>query len=188
MNKELKAIINKDIYRHFGNSKRPIYWKLSQHMLLCIIVFRKAQYYKTHNKILSLLYLYKLKKLCYKYGFNVPASTTIGAGFFIGHCGQIIINDKAIIGENCNIAPGVTIGVENRGERKGVPEIGNKVWIGTNAVLVGKIKIGNNVLISLNSFVNYDVPDNSIVIGNAKAGGKILSSLNATEGYINNII
>ena len=63
--------------------------------------------------------------------------------------------------------------------------IGNKVWIGTNSVIVGKITIGDNVLIAPNSFVNFDVPSNSIVIGNP---GKIIPSTNATDKYINNEI
>lgn len=66
-------------------------------------------------------------------------------------------------------------------EKRGGSQIGNCVWIGPNAVIVGKIKIGNNVLIAANSYVNFDVPDNSIVIGNP---GKIIHRENATEGYI----
>ena len=80
---------------------------------------------------------------------------------------------------------GITIGVELRGKRKGAPTIGNRVWIGPNATIVGKIKVGNDVLIGANSYVNFDVPDHSIVIGNP---GKIISKENATEDYIVNII
>ena len=61
--------------------------------------------------------------------------------------------------------------------------IGNEVWIGTNAVVVGKIRIGNNVLIAPNAFVNIDVPDNSIVIGNPAI---IKYCKSATEEYICN--
>ena len=89
------------------------------------------------------------------------------------------------IGKNCNIAQGVTIGQANRGERIGVPEIGNEVWIGTNAVIVGHIKIGSNVLIAPNAYVNTDVPSNSIVIGNP---AQITPNEKATNGYINNKI
>lgn len=83
------------------------------------------------------------------------------------------------------MSKGVTIGKTNRGNRQGVPIIGNDVWIGTNAVLVGKIKIGNDVLIAPNSYVNIDIPDHSIVIGNPC---KIINQMNATEGYITNRI
>ena len=54
--------------------------------------------------------------------------------------------------------------------------------MGTNSVIVGRITIGNNVLIAPNTFVNFDVPNNSIVIGNP---AKIISKEKATEGYIN---
>lgn len=59
---------------------------------------------------------------------------------------------------------------------------GNKVWIGVNSTIVGNIKIGDNVLIAPNSFVNCNVPSNSIVIGNPCF---IKHNDKATEGYIN---
>lgn len=123
-----------------------------------------------------------LRRYTYKYGFQIGGK--IGKGFYIGHFGTIVVSNDAVIGNYCNISHGVTIGAANRGKRKGSPIIGSKVWMGTNAVIVGKINIGNNVLIAPNSYVNFDVPDNSIVIGNP---GKIISSSNATEGYINNV-
>lgn len=121
----------------------------------------------------------------YKYGFQIPVGTKIGKGFYIGHFGTLVINGKAEIGDNCNVAHNVTIGQENRGKRKGFPVIGNKVWIGTGSVIVGKIKIGNNVLIAPNSYVNTDVPSNLIAIGNPL---KIVKKDNAIEGYIEHIL
>ena len=95
---------------------------------------------------------------------------------------QKVDTTKVKIGKNCNIMHGVTIAQANRGKHVGVPEIGNEVWIGTNAVIVGKIKVGNNVLIAPNVYLNTDVPDNSVVVGNP---AQIISKLNATEDYIN---
>lgn len=73
----------------------------------------------------------------------------------------------------------VLIGMEKRGKRAGTPLIGNKIYIASGAVIVGKVKIGNNVFIAANSFVNFDVPDNSIVIGN-----KIIKNDKAIDSYI----
>ena len=56
----------------------------------------------------------------------------IGEGLYIGHVYCITINSGSKIGKNVNIHMGVTIGQENRGERKGCPVIGNEVWIGIN--------------------------------------------------------
>lgn len=55
--------------------------------------------------------------------------------------------------------------VRNYGEKEGSPTMGDNVYIGLNSVAVGKIIIGNNVLIAPNMYVNFEVPDNSIVIG-----------------------
>jgi serine O-acetyltransferase len=126
-----------------------------------------------------------LKYFSYKYGFQIPISTSIGNGLYIGHFGTIVINEKVVLGRNCNLAHGITIGQTNRGLLAGTPKIGNCVWIGTGAVIVGSIVIGDNVLIAPNSFVNQDVPDNSIVIGNP---AKIIPRLDATEGYVINKI
>ena len=133
---------------------------------------------KFYGKVCGRLNLY-LGRL---YGFEFVLHN-IGAGLYIGHGYNITINSEAIIGKCCNIHKGVTIGQESRGKRKGCPRIGNYVWIGVNATVVGNIKIGNDVMIIPNSFVNCDVPDHSIVIGNPC---KIILKKNATEGYILN--
>ena len=72
--------------------------------------------------------------------------------------------------------------MENRGKRKGTPKIGNRVWIGTGSVIVGKITIGDDVLIAPNAYVNCDVPSHSVVLGNPCI---IRHKENATENYIN---
>ena len=115
----------------------------------------------------------------------IPFETKIGYGLYIGHLGRLIINGDVTIGKNCNIATGVTIGQESRGKRKGCPILGNSVWIGTNAVIVGKIIIGDDVLIAPNAFVNFDVPSHSICIGNP---AKIVPKSNATQEYILNMV
>lgn len=147
-----------------------------------MFLFRLCQKYKNSPfGSFFKLYFYGMQS---KYGFQIPYSTDIGPGLFMGHYGNVIINSKAIIGENCNIAQGVTIGAANRGKYKGCPVIGDEVWIGANAVIVGNIKIGNNVLIAPLSYVIRDVPDNAVIMGNP-AG---IINYSGTKGYINNKI
>lgn len=119
------------------------------------------------------------------YGLEISRNTIIGKGFYIGHPWGITINPKVVLGDNINIHKGVVIGQQNRGKKQGCPVIGNCVWIGINAAIVGKIKIGNDVLIAPNSYINCDIPDHSIVFGNPCI---IKHCDNATEGYINNIV
>ncbi len=66
-----------------------------------------------------------------------------------------------------------------------MPIIGDSVWIGNNAVLVGKITVGDDVLIAPNAYVNFDVPSHSIVIGNP---ARIIHRDNACENYINRTV
>ncbi len=143
--------------------------------------FRKASSFKKYS-VQALFFRIFYSRYFYKYGFQIELNTKIGAGFYIGHFGNVVISPHSVIGKNCNISHCVTIGKTNRGEKAGAPMIGNEVWIGTGTVIVGKIKIGNNVLIAPNSFVNFDVPDNSLVIGNP---ARIIHKEHATEGYIN---
>ncbi len=129
--------------------------------------------------------LYKILFVYYrnKSLVEMPLDINIGGGLYLGHPYCITINPKAIIGKNCNIHKGVTIGQENRGARKGTPIIGNEVWIGVNATIVGAVHIGDDVLIAPNTYVNCDIPDHSIVFGNPCI---IKTKQCATEGYINN--
>ena len=113
---------------------------------------------------------------------EVFGQTKIGYGLYIGHPYGLTINPAAVIGNNCNIHKGLLIGQENRGKRKGTPTIGNDVWIGVNVAIVGKITIGDDVLIAPNTYVNCDVPSHSVVFGNPCV---IKHKDNATEDYIN---
>jgi serine O-acetyltransferase len=98
-------------------------------------------------------------------GISIPASSRIGHSFYIGHFGGIIINANSVIGNNCNISQGVTIGVSGRGEKRGTPILGDEVYIAANAVVSGKITVGNAVLIGACSFVNDSIPEGSVVLG-----------------------
>lgn len=117
----------------------------------------------------------------YKTGISLSRSNQIGPGFLIGHWGRIIINGNAVIGEDFVVSCGVVIGMDMRGKRMGTPTIGDRVCIHSNSCVVGNVKIGNDVVIAPNTFVNFDVPDHSIVIGNPAS---IHHRDNATEGYI----
>ncbi len=150
---------------------------------------RKANHYGKYS-LLGWYYRYKLNKTCMKYNIQMHRKMKVGEGFYMGFLGPIAMNKNTIIGKNCNIGHFVTLGQVSKGKYKGSPELGDEVWVGASSVIVGKIKIGNNVLIAPNSFVNRDVPENSLVIGNpAKIiPYKIISKEKSTQGYINNIL
>lgn len=181
--------IEADRFRVFGETGLTA-WKRSAAVrrtpgLRFMTAFRLAQGYSRMHP-LGLLGRLRLRRETRRWGFQIPAEVQIGDGFYIGHFGTIVVNPAARIGRNCNIAPNVTIGQQNRGSRKGSPRIGNNVWMGTGAIIVGGIEIGDNVLIAPGSYVNFDVPDNSLVMGNP--GVIHAKTADVVAGYIDNTV
>lgn len=113
-------------------------------------------------------------------GISIPGSARIGHSFYIGHFGGIILNANTVIGNNCNISQGVTIGVSGLDENRGTPVLGNDVYVGANSVIAGKIILGNNVLVGACSLVKDSFSDNSVVMGVPA----IQISQNGSNGYI----
>ncbi len=119
-----------------------------------------------------------------KFGICIPCDTPIGPGLYIGHHGGIVVNDEAVIGANCNLSQGVTIGMSVRGEREGCPVIGDRVYIGPGAVIIGKVCVGSDVAIGANCVVTKDVPCSGVVAG---VPGEVIS-FKGSKGYINNTL
>jgi len=142
-----------------------------------VAVYRFGQWAKQRNLAIRLLAdpLYLVLNFWIKtaWGIGLPRSARIGRGFYIGHFGGIQISGAAQIGANCNISHEVTIGVSGTGSKRGVPIIGDNVYIAPGAKLFGLIRIGNNVKIGANAVVYKDIPDNAVVV--LDPGYKIVS-------------
>ncbi len=162
----------------FNGEKMPRWFKKKSEWKI-IELYRKYQ--ANSNNILGKYYRYKLNFQGSETGIDFEGNLNIGKGLIIGHYGRIIINGGTKFGEQIYLTHGVTIGQNRTGKRKGVPTIGNRVRIGTNAIIVGNIIIGNDVVIAPGAFVNFDVPSHSVVIGNP---GQIHHKENATDGYL----
>lgn len=180
----MNCSFSKDLYRYYGEQGERLAQRLLRPPELnYIALFRKASNCKCRP--LKLYYAVKLKLMSYRTHIQIPARTKIGEGFYIGHSGRVIIHPEAELGKNINIATGVTIGYENRGKRKGAPKFDGNCWIGTNAVVVGNVRIGEDVMIAPLAYVNFDVPSHSIVLGNP---ARIIEKNNATEDYLHNCV
>ncbi len=145
----------------------------------------RTSLYTKNNKLLKFTFYpfarFMLSHYTYKLGISIPYVTQIDSGFYIGHFGGIVINEQSTIGKNCNISQGVTLGQANRGKNKGYPTLGNNIYIGPGAKIIGAVIIGNNVAIGANCVVTKNISDNSVVVG---IPGKVISS-NGSKGYIN---
>ena len=165
----LKEYILSD-YKRYGIQKISIRMLFSTFYILpnpglkFMTIFRLTQHYRRKNRILFYFFFWWLRRLKVKYGFDISYRTQIGKGFYIGHFGSIVIHGDAVIGENCNISQGMTIGVSNYGKKKGVPTIGNNVFIGPNAGVFGNITIGNNVTIGANAVVTESITHGKTIL------------------------
>lgn len=175
--------IKKDLFRYIGPDSEKLVMQIRYFLFVpgfqYIYFLRKVQLSK--NPLARFFYNALLKLCSYKFSIQIPSDTCIGDGFRIVHWGHIVVNPKATIGKNFNISQGCLIG-NSQGKKGGVPVIGDNVCMNANSIIIGGVKIGNNVLIAPGAFVNFDVPDNSIVIGNP---GKIIErDFSPTEKYI----
>lgn len=176
-----------DVYRYQGKADTRAFISAYFHDpgFRFTYYLRKVAFYTTKRKSIGILgYIYNrilLHHCRFRYGFDISPTTRIGPGFYIGHFGGVVISPYAILGSNINIAQGVTIGASSRGARSGAPVLEDRVWVGANAVIVGKVTIGREALIAPGAYVNFDVPPQSVVVGNP---GKVVAT-SGSAGYVN---
>lgn len=98
-------------------------------------------------------------------GIEIHPGAAIGKRFFIDHGMGVVIGETAIIGDDVLIYKGVVLGGTSLEKKKRHPTIGNSVVIGTNAIVLGAITIGNHSRIGSGSVVIKSAPPNSTIIG-----------------------
>lgn len=155
--KQDKIALNK--YKKRPKMIHDVIWKYQ-------ILMRKCEYYencrkdilgKVYGKILKLKFVLMSQKLGFSIGLNV-----FGPGLSIAHYGCLVVSNLATIGEFCRIHEGVTIGVtgkdywSNTNQAKAAT-IGNRVFIGTGAKIIGDITIVDDVAIGANAVVVKDI-------------------------------
>ena len=138
-------------------------WALLQYRL-AHAVYRSQRLKGTQGPLLIALYAWR-KLIEVTTGICLPHTASIGPGLYLNHYGPIILNKQAVIGANCDVSNGVTIGVSGSTGRRGVPVIGSNVYIGPNSTVAGKISVGDGARISANSLVIRDVPAGALVSG-----------------------
>lgn len=183
MNPELKKTIQNDLYRYGGHEAHFFKIYRTCEGFKFTVWFRIAtnlQQVKLKRPLSYWLSKNYLHHLIHRFGISIDVGTSIGDGFYIGHFGGIVVNGASKIGKNVNISHGVTIGQTNRGQYKGVPTIGNNVYVGPGAKIIGGISVGNNVAIGANAVVTRDIPDNSVAVG---IPARVISG-RGSEGYV----
>ncbi|WP_353310697.1 serine O-acetyltransferase [Candidatus Albibeggiatoa sp. nov. NOAA] len=96
---------------------------------------------------------------------DIHPGATIGRRFFIDHGIGVVIGETAVIGDDCTLYHGVTLGGTSWNKGKRHPTLGNGVLVGAGAKILGAITLGDDVRVGSNSVVVKDAPANSTVIG-----------------------
>ncbi|MHA7813992.1 MAG: serine O-acetyltransferase [Phycisphaerales bacterium] len=99
------------------------------------------------------------------YGIELPYSARLGRRVVFEHQSGIVIHGCSVIGDDCIIRQGVTLGVRNEQQLSDAPVLGDRVSIGAGAVLLGKIQVGDDAQIGANAVVLTDVPERAIAVG-----------------------
>lgn len=128
-----------------------------------VIWYRVAHFFwKRHIRFIADWISYRTRR---RTGIEIHPGATIGRHLFIDHGMGTVIGETAIIGDNCLMYHGVTLGGRGFEHGKRHPTVGNNVMIGTGAKILGNITIGDNSQIGANAMVLHDVEPNSVVIG-----------------------
>jgi serine O-acetyltransferase len=148
----------------FGVAQRHGFWGgLSYRVCHHLQVAKPAAIPRVVRSILIVTLSKLAVLLC---GVEIQPATRVGPGLVINHFGPLVVHHDVVIGANCNLGHGVTIGIGGRGGARGCPVIGDGVWIGPQCVIFGPIEVGDDVAIGAGSILSTSVPDHAVVVGN----------------------
>ncbi len=118
-----------------------------------------------------------------RYGLYLSFASRIGPGLCIGHPCCIVANSQTVIGSNCTLGHGVTLGQANaRSRHPGCPVIGDRVYLGCGCTIIGGIQVGDDAAVGPNSVVVKAVPPMAVVSG---IPAEVLS-MRGSDGYVSN--
>lgn len=98
-------------------------------------------------------------------GIEIHPGAVIGRGLFIDHGMGVVIGETAVVGDNCTIYQGVTLGGTGKEKGKRHPTLGDNVMVGSGAKVLGPFRVGNNSKIAAGAVVLSEVPENSTCVG-----------------------
>jgi serine O-acetyltransferase len=184
--RRFRSLVASDLYRYDGALTARSFWRnffitpgFRYSVMLRLTQYARAKRWARfgfRQFMMVMHYRYSVR-----YGISISPQTRVGSGLYIGHFGGIHINHAAVIGNNCNIQQDVTLGKANRGARAGAPIVGDNVFIGAGAKIIGRIHVGDGAAIGANAVVTKDVPAGMAVAG---VPARVVSD-QGSLGYVN---
>ncbi len=128
-----------------------------------VIFHRAAHFFYRHNCKFIARFISQFAR--FWTGIEIHPGAMIGRGLFIDHGMGVIIGETTVIGDNCTIYQGVTLGGTGKEKGKRHPTLGNNVMVGSGAKVLGPFKVGDNSKIAAGAVVLSEVPPNSTCVG-----------------------
>lgn len=167
-NKKLSPVMA-DVWRHYGRASWPIVIKAFFHnrTFAPVATLRLMEAVSKRPRALRAP-LMPFAKLTHRWAqqraaIDLPAGIKVGPGFRITHGWGLVINRNTVLGSNVTLMHGVTLGGK---KNNAYPTIGNNVFIGAHAIVLGRVSVGDGAIIGPGCVVTKDVPAGRTVVGN----------------------
>ncbi|XOQ48351.1 MAG: serine O-acetyltransferase [Eubacteriales bacterium] len=158
LKEELDSIMERD---PAARSRLEVYFLYSG--FKAVRAYRKAHWFYKHN--MKFIARYLSQRARHKTGIEIHPGATIGKGLFIDHGMGVVIGETTIIGDNCTLYQGVTLGGTGKDHGKRHPTLGNNVMVGAGAKVLGPFRVGDNARVAAGAVVLDEVPDNATAVG-----------------------
>ena len=155
---ELDAVMARD---PAARSRAEVYFLYSG--FKAVRSYRKANWFFRHNmKFIARCISQPARR---KTGIEIHPGATIGKNLFIDHGMGVVIGETTVIGDNCTLYQGVTLGGTGKDQGKRHPTLGNDVLVGAGAKVLGPFRVGDNARVAAGAVVLDAVPDNATAVG-----------------------
>lgn len=131
--------------------------------LHALIYHRIAHFFHRHHMYFIARMISQMNR--FFTGVEIHPGAQIGKGLFIDHGSGVVIGETTIIGDNCTIYQGATLGGTGKDVGKRHPTLGNNVMVGAGAKILGPFKVGDNSKIASNAVVLEEIPPDSTAVG-----------------------
>lgn len=158
----LMVLLREDLQAHGSDWTRPGFRAVAVHRFG---VWRMRVRNKFLRALLSWLYRRLYIRVRNRYGIELPYSAKLGRRVVIEHQGAIVIHGDCVIGNDCHIRQGCTLGNKTLDRPFDAPTLGDHVNVGAGAVILGKVTIGDGANVGANAVVVKDVPAGAMAVG-----------------------
>jgi serine O-acetyltransferase len=158
----LFAQIKEDWIAHKKDWTRPGFRAVASHRFG---VWRMSVNPKFLRAPLSILYRWMYRKCRNHYGIELPYTAQLGRRVVFEHQHGIVIHGNCVIGDDCIIRQGVTMGNRSLEKPYDAPKLGDRVNVGAGAKILGAVQIGSDASVGANAVVLCDVPASAVAVG-----------------------